>query len=61
MEKRIILDHQPSDTEREQIRMQCHLTGYEITDFDDVGYGGKPFIVVKKKAQRKTKPKARFF
>lgn len=61
MEKRITLEKAPTDAEREQIRMKCHLTGYEITDFDDVGYSGKPYIVVRKKPERKPKPKARFF
>ena len=47
---------------RRRIRMQCHISGYEVVDYDLVGQDAKPYVIVKKKVVRKTRqPKERFF
>lgn len=47
---------------RQSIRMECHLAGYEVIDFDLDGQDGRPYVTFRKKADRKTyQPKQRFF
>lgn len=55
---------QPEDEElfRQHIRMECHLAGYEVVDYDMVGHDGRPYVTFRKKPTRQPrKPKQRFF
>ena len=50
------------ETLRRSIRMECHLSGYEVVDFGYNGQDGLPYVTFRKKIKRKTcDPKERFF
>lgn len=61
----VYYDHEDIGDEeafRRNVRMECHLAGYEVVDFDLVGQHGRPYVTYSKKQERKlSQPKARFF
>ena len=60
----VYYDTIPDDQEefKRSIRMECHLAGYEVVDFDLSGQDGRPYVTFSKKPERKkAQPKGRFF
>lgn len=64
-DKTIHFDHNTdldSEEVRGHIRMQAHITGYELVDYGYNGHEGRPYVTLRKRKVRQTAaPKARFF